>query len=215
VALNQAAHQRQPLKRHLRKAMESEQLSLHYQPIVNLDNGWIIGVEALLRWTDPELGFVPPDQFIPAAEIDFVYFETDDHRTDMLVETGAQGYDLILTSGDVLMVQEHSEDIEYVIPEEGTSLWVDYMVVSRSAPNPQLAWAFINFLNEPGNAAQHAEYLYAPTCNKAAEKLLPTELLEDTQIYPDSATLAKSEAYTRLPPRVAKRRNEIFSRVVN
>ena len=142
---------------------------------------------------------------------DYSYVALSEESTLVTGETAMA----IIYSGDALMIQEHSEDIEYVIPEEGTSLWVDYMVVSRSAPNPQLAWAFINFLNEPGNAAQHAEYLYAPTCNKAAKKLLPAELLEDPQIYPDPATLAKSEAYARLPPRVAKRRNEIFSRVVN
>ena len=68
VALNQAAHQRQTLERQLRKAMEAEQLYLHYQPIVDIADGHVIGVEALLRWNDPELGFVPPDQFIPAAE---------------------------------------------------------------------------------------------------------------------------------------------------
>lgn len=68
VALNQAAHQRQTLERQLRKAMEAEQLFLHYQPMVDIANGQIIGVEALLRWIDSELGFVPPDQFIPAAE---------------------------------------------------------------------------------------------------------------------------------------------------
>lgn len=117
-------------------------------------------------------------------------------------------------SGDALMIQEYSDDIAYVIPEEGTNLWVDYLVVSRGARNPKLAWAFINFLNEPENAAQHAEYLYAPTCNKAAEKLLSAELLEDPQIYPDAATLARSEAYRQLPGRAVKRRNEIFSRVV-
>jgi len=89
------------------------------------------------------------------------------------------------------------------------------MVVSRSAPNPELAWKFINFLNEPRNAAPHAEYLYAPPCNRAAGKLLSKELLEYPQIYPDAATLARSEAYKRLPPRVSKRRNEIYSRVVD
>jgi len=141
---------------------------------------------------------------------DYSYVALSEESTLVTGETAMA----MIYSGDALMIQEHSEDIAYVIPEEGTSLWVDYMVVSRSAPNPRLAWAFINFLNEPGNAAQHAEYLYAPTCNKAAEKLLPAELLEDPQIYPHPATLAKSEAYKRLPPRVAKRRNEIFSRVV-
>ena len=117
-------------------------------------------------------------------------------------------------NGDALMVQEFHEDIVFVVPDEGTNLWVDYLTLSSTARNPDLALAFINFLNEPEHAAQLAEYLYYPTSNKSAEKLLPAEFLEDTQIYPDEAVLAKSETYGKLPARATKRRNELFSRVL-
>jgi diguanylate cyclase (GGDEF)-like protein len=56
------------LKNTLPKAIASEQFELHYQPIVDLISGSIIGAEALVRWSHPELGLIRPDMFIPIAE---------------------------------------------------------------------------------------------------------------------------------------------------
>jgi len=52
----------------LRRALDRDQFALHYQPKVDMTTGQITGVEALLRWTHPELGVLPPMQFIPLAE---------------------------------------------------------------------------------------------------------------------------------------------------
>ena len=58
----------QVVQRRLQAAVHDDLVGLHYQPVVDLSNGATVGVEALARWHDSELGPVPPDRFIPVAE---------------------------------------------------------------------------------------------------------------------------------------------------
>ncbi|HEX6086413.1 MAG TPA: EAL domain-containing protein [Thermoanaerobaculia bacterium] len=66
--VNAKALQRIALEHGLRRALPNGELSVHYQPILDLRSGRITGMEALLRWTHPDLGAVPPALFIPIAE---------------------------------------------------------------------------------------------------------------------------------------------------
>jgi diguanylate cyclase (GGDEF)-like protein/PAS domain S-box-containing protein len=67
-AMNVRAVERQAIEESLRRALEREEFAVHYQPIINLKTGEITGAEALLRWTHPSRGPVPPAKFIPIAE---------------------------------------------------------------------------------------------------------------------------------------------------
>ncbi|MGM0563073.1 MAG: putative bifunctional diguanylate cyclase/phosphodiesterase [Pseudomonadota bacterium] len=67
-ALSEEESQREALLEDLREAIDNESLTLAYQPQYDLQSGKINGVEVLIRWNHPELGFVPPDQFIVLAE---------------------------------------------------------------------------------------------------------------------------------------------------
>ena len=119
----------------------------------------------------------------------------------------------MMFSGDALVLQEHLEQIQYLVPQEGGNIWSDYLVVLNRAKNKALAYAFIDFLNEPENAAQLARFVNYPSPNMAAERLLPAEFLNNPVIYPDDAVLERSEVYKPLPPRVIKVRNSNFARL--
>ena len=67
-AQNESTRKKIFIESGLRKAIDRNELSLYYQPQVNILSGKIVGCEALLRWIHPEKGFIPPDVFIPVAE---------------------------------------------------------------------------------------------------------------------------------------------------
>ncbi len=67
-SMNDRALENLTLENDLRKALEKDELLLYYQPQVDIVNGKVIGVEALIRWEHPEKGLVPPIDFIPIAE---------------------------------------------------------------------------------------------------------------------------------------------------
>lgn len=65
---DQRAVARQTMEQQLRRALERNELSLHYQPRLSAKGAHLLGVEALLRWNSPVLGAIPPSEFIPIAE---------------------------------------------------------------------------------------------------------------------------------------------------
>ena len=121
----------------------------------------------------------------------------------------------MLYSGEVTILREHHPDIEYVVPEEGSNIWCDYLAVLESSKRKGLARKFIDFLNRPEVAARNALFLKYATPNMAARAHLPAEYLEDRIINPDAAVVSRSEFFRPLPPRAQKTTNSVFSAIVN
>ncbi|UCF92423.1 MAG: spermidine/putrescine ABC transporter substrate-binding protein [Desulfobacterales bacterium] len=132
---------------------------------------------------------------------------------DSFMVTG-EAWMVMIYNGDALWLQERHPQISYSVPQEGTLLWMDYLVVMQNSKNKKLAFEFINYIQQPQNSARNSESLYFANPNKAAEKLLPKEILENPAIYPDPSVLDRSEFVRELPAKIVKKRNEVFARVI-
>lgn len=104
---------------------------------------------------------------------------------DLLI---AMGY-----SADAVEVMEENPDLQYVIPRSGTSIWTDTMVIPKTAPNPDAAYAWIDFMLQPAVAASVCERLNFATPNQPAIKQLSPKTRSNTSLYPPDSVLAKCE----------------------
>lgn len=96
-------------------------------------------------------------------------------------------------SGDVLQAVEEDPDIVYVVPKEGTTLWMDNMAIPVGARNPENALKLINFLLRPEISARLSEYTRYPSPNLASHEYTDPEVLADEMIYPPDEVLARAE----------------------
>jgi spermidine/putrescine transport system substrate-binding protein len=96
-------------------------------------------------------------------------------------------------SGDLMQVQEERDDIEIVVPREGSALSFDDMVIPADAPNPELAHKFINFLYDPEVSAKNTEFVCYLCPNKASYGLLDAELLENPILFPPEDVVSRLE----------------------
>lgn len=113
-------------------------------------------------------------------------------------------------SGEAAEMLENNNHLHYVIPEEGSNLWFDNIVIPKTAKNIEGAYAFINFMLEPENAAINAKYIGYATPNKEAKKLLPKEIVEDEQFYPKEEVIKELQVYEDLGPEYLGVYNDLF-----
>lgn len=100
---------------------------------------------------------------------------------------------VIAYNGDILEAADENPNIRFVIPNEGTTIWVDAMVVPAKAKNPDLAYKFINYLLEPETAAKISNELSFASPVATAEPFLNPELKSDPAVYPTPEVRAKLE----------------------
>jgi putrescine transport system substrate-binding protein len=106
-------------------------------------------------------------------------------------------------SGDILQARDRAYEadngveIAYNAPTEGALMWFDQMVIPVDAPNVEAAHTFLNFIMDAQNMAAASNYVYYANGNEASQEFLVEDVIGDTAIYPDAATL--ENLYTTTP----------------
>ncbi|MFJ7725205.1 PotD/PotF family extracellular solute-binding protein [Neobacillus sp. NPDC097160] len=116
----------------------------------------------------------------------------------------------LVWSGDASEIMSENEDLDYVVPKEGSNLWFDNMVIPKTAKNIEAAHKFINFMLDPKVAAQNTEYVGYSTPNKQALKHMPKEVVKDERFYPSPELTEKLEVYENLGKKNLAYYNELF-----
>ncbi|HNT51887.1 MAG TPA: extracellular solute-binding protein [Candidatus Syntrophosphaera sp.] len=115
-------------------------------------------------------------------------------------------------NGDALQQMELKEDLGFFLPVEGTSLWMDSMVILKSSQNKELAYEFLNFLLDAENARKNADYVMYATPNAEAYKMQDPAFTGNPLIYPPAEYLDKCQMIEFLGDRI-KPLNDLFEQI--
>ena len=111
---------------------------------------------------------------------------------------GNEGALAVVYSGDAMYSQSLNEQLNYVVPVEGSNYWFDGMAIPKGAKNKSNAEKFIDFMCRPDIAARNSEYIGYSTANNEALSLLDPEMVNNPIYWPDQSILDNCELYLDL-----------------
>jgi putrescine transport system substrate-binding protein len=122
-------------------------------------------------------------------------------------------------SGDILQARDRAAEanngvtVQYTIPKEGALMWFDNMAIPADAKNVAEAHEFLNYIMRPEVIAKASNYVFYANGNKDSQPLLNKEVLEDTAIYPDAATIQKLYTVSTKDAKVNRVQNRVWTKV--
>ena len=123
-------------------------------------------------------------------------YVVDQVRDKMIGSEAAIG---VIYSGEAIYTQRENEDLEYVIPKEGTNVWIDSWVIPKNARNVENAEKFLDFLCRGDIALKNFDYITYSTPNKAAREMIEDEEIRNSTIaFPTADMLKNCEVYQYL-----------------
>ena len=166
-----------------------------------------------MNTTDPEELAKARDLLIQQKPLVQAYV-VDQVRDKMIGGEAAVG---VIYSGEMLYIQEESAGadftLEYVVPEEGTNIWIDSWVIPANARNKENAEKWIDFLCRPDIAKKNFDYITYSTPNKGAYDMLDDDLKNNKALFPDVDQMTNSEVYKYLGDEADSLYNEMWKEV--
>lgn len=123
-------------------------------------------------------------------------YVVDQVRDKMIKNAAALG---VIYSGEAIYMQRENENLEYVVPDEGSNVWIDGWVITKNSKHKEAAEAFINYMCDPEIALMNFNEITYSTPNTAARELIEDEDIRNSEIaFPDESILGRCEVYNYL-----------------
>lgn len=140
-------------------------------------------------------------------------YVVDEVRDKMIGNEAAIG---VIYSGEALTCQSENPDLEYVIPKEGSNLWIDAWVIPKGAKNKENAEKFLDFLCRPEIAKMNFDYITYSIPNSEGRKLIEEEEYRNSTIaFPEFSSLTNCETLQYLGPDVDDLYNQKWKEVMS
>lgn len=111
----------------------------------------------------------------------------------------------VIYSGEAIYTQRENPDLVYVVPKEGSNVWIDGWVIPKNAPNKEYAEKWIDFMCRPDIALKNFEFITYSTPNAAARDLIESEDIKNSTIaFPDASILERCHTYQYLGEEIEK-----------
>ena len=123
-------------------------------------------------------------------------YQVDETKDKMV---GGEGALALVWSGDAQYAIDLNPDLDYAVPQEGSNIWVDPMVIIKNAKNLENAEKFIDFLCRPDIAQRNCEEIRYSSPNAGAIELMGEEYASNPVMNPDDETIARCEFFTDIP----------------
>ena len=138
-------------------------------------------------------------------------YVVDQVRDKMIGNEAALG---VIYSGEAIYTQRENPDLAYVIPEEGTNMWIDSWVILKDAENKENAEKFIDFMCRADVALLNFEYITYSTPNDAARELIEDEDIRNSEIaFPDLTQYSNLETFSYLGDEADTLYNELWKEI--
>ncbi len=138
-------------------------------------------------------------------------YVVDQVRDKMIGNEAAIG---VIYSGEAIYTQRENSDLEYVIPKEGTNVWIDCWVIPKNAQNKENAEAFINYMCKPEIALKNFDFITYSTPNVAARELIEDDEIKNSPIaFPDLSQYEGLETYHYLGAEGDQKYSDLWKQV--
>ena len=169
-----------------------------------------------LKYLGYSLNTVNEDEIREAADLlkkqkpDVASYLVDEARDEVVAENAVMA---VVYSGEAYLGKSYNPDLAYVIPQEGSNLWIDSWIVTKNCKNMENARKFLDFLCREDVARANFEYIYYSTPNKAVVDSLEPEFKDNEAVVPTYASTMDCEVYCAFDEKTTELYNDLWKEI--